>query len=277
MSRFTFHVALAAAALTCSLTAQADVVLPLLSMVPASSGSGLTGNWFKVDDNAKISNVLYTEDHITQAIKKFEWGTGIWSVQDLAAATNPGNVKTTATTISAVSFANNFYNSTEYDSNWLLDFDRPLVPESMGETNYVAMFSGYLYVEQEGMHIGVFGDDGFSLTLTGAGSDSTARLVKSEVVDSPGREFLKMNGVTLSAGFYGISLDYFNRLEAGVIDLLWSTTGLDDWQTIDSSYLYATLPTSGAATSDVPEPGSLMLVVLALTSLLAVRRRRAFH
>lgn len=274
MTRFTFHVALATAVFTCTLTAHAAVALAPLSAVVAGSGGGLTGNWFKVKDDARISNVSYNDGTTTQAIKDFGWGTGIWSVLDLTAATDSSNgwVTATATTTSAVSFANNIYNNSvaSYGS-WVEDRDRTLVPVTMGDTNFVAMFSGYLYVAQAGVFdFGVFGDDGFSFTLTGLGT-STAPLVKSSVVNSPGRELLEMQDVSLQAGFYGISLDFFNRLEAGVIDLVWRPAG-GEWDTIDSSVLYAQLPGDGVTSNGVPEPGSLMLVVLAMASLFALRR-----
>ena len=272
MSRFAICVALAASALTCSLTVQAAGVLSPLSLEAASAGTGMTGNWFKIDDNAKISDVMYTEPGpggVTQAIKAFSWGTGIWSVQDLAAATNPANgwIQATATTTSAVSFANHTYNGLVPSyGTWVQDMDRPLVPASMGETNFVGLFSGFLYVEKAGVFdFGVFGDDGFVLTLTGAGGSATP-LVKEGVLNSPGRELLTMQDMTLGAGYYGISLDFFNRLESGVIDLVWRPVG-GDWQTIESGDLHASLPPNG-----VPEPGSLILVVVALASLWAMRR-----
>ena len=272
MSRFALCVALATSVLACPLTAQAAGVLSPLSMEAAGTGTGLTGKWFKIDDNAKISNVVFTDENgTTQAIKEFGWGTGIWSVKDLAAATNPANgwIQAMATTISAVSFANHTYNnSVPSYGTWVQDMDRPLTPASMGETNFVGLFSGYLHVEKAGVFdFGVFGDDGFVLTLTGAGGISTVPLVKSEVIGSPGRELLEMEDLELGAGFYGISLDFFNRLEAGVIDLVWRPVG-GEWKTIERGNLYSSLPPNG-----VPEPGSLVLVVSALASLFAMRRR----
>ena len=58
-------------------------------------------------------------------------------------------------------------------------------------------------------------------------------------------------------------MTYFNRLEAGVIDLGWRGPGATAWTSIDQGNLY----------NQVPEPTSVALFSAALLGLWGMRRR----
>lgn len=301
MSKSLIHFPLRLVATVCagvllsSAAAASTVSLTPLSTASAPGGGaagGLSGTWYKVQNDAHFSTQVYTDENgTTQAIGAYGWGTGIWSTGDIAGIASGSNpyVTKTATSTGKVSYANNIYNNTEATGaygSWGEDYTRALAPivggqnncplqseaESLaqcgGEFNYAAVFSGFLYVGEAGVYdFGVFADDGFSFTLTGL-NDSLS-MEYSTVAGSSGRglyELLAMNGITelyLAQGYYGIDLSYFNRLEAGVIDLGWRGPGATAWTTIDEGNLY----------NAVPEPASLALFGAALAGLWGMRRR----
>ena len=298
-------------ALTLSLasgvTAQAaPVVLNPLTVspnVPIKSG-GLAGNWYKADNNARFSNLQYTERDTTSptfgqtgAIKNWSWATGIWAASDvanLASSPRPSYVTRVATSVGAINYANNVYNNiyspATGNSAWNADYDRPLTPivgganncdaSTMGldicanEQNYAATFTGYLYVATKGKYdFSVFADDGFTFALTGldgvTGQKESLGIDHNALVNSSGRgqyDLLAQNGfdsLTLDVGYYGIGLNYFNRLEAGVLDLAWHGPGNIDWRTIDGGDLF----------NSVPEPTSVALWGMALLALVLTRMK----
>lgn len=278
-----------------SAAAAATVTLNPLVTGTAPNGSvagGLSGTWYKVQNGANFSNQVYTDENgTTQAIGAYSWGTGIWSTSDIpgiVAGSNP-YVTQTATSTGQVSYANNIYNNTQASGAygvWGEDYQRTLAPivgganscpmetEALsmancgGELNYAAVFSGYLYVGEAGVYdFGVFADDGFTFKLTG--SNASLGMDHDTLAGSTGRglyELLTMNGIDalyLEQGYYQIDMTYFNRLEAGVIDLGWQGPGATAWTTIDASNLY----------NQVPEPATLALFAGALMGLWGVRRR----
>lgn len=296
---------LAALGLTASLMlstpthAAALTLDPLItgSAPPASAAGGLNGSWFKVQNDAHFSNYMYTENDPTSPrygqtapIKTFGWGTGIWSTGDIAemkAGQNP-YVTQTASTVGAVNYANNIYNNTTTSGaygTWAQDYVRPLAPlvggpnacdlatqntpACAGEQNFAAVFSGYLYVATAGNYdLGVFADDGFTFSLTGA--NGSVGMSEETLVNSGARSVYKiqsengLDSLMLDVGYYAIDLSFFNRLEAGVIDLGWLTPGAPDFTTI----------TDGDLFHDVPEPTGLALVSLGLLLGRQVGKRR---
>ncbi len=296
LPRRLVHGVLALCALAAA-SAQAAVTLtPLVAgSAPAgTSAGGLNGNWYKLQNEARFSEELYTnENNETGAYKDFSWGTGIWSTADLAAIASGQNpyVTQTASSVGAISYANNIYNNTQNSGvygTWQADYARALAPviagtnscalqpeaESLaqcgGELNYAAVFSGYLYVAEAGTYdFGVFVDDGFTFRLSG--SNDSLSMSHDLVAGSSGRDLFSLVDQTgigelyLTQGYYGIDLSYFNRLEAGVIDLAWRGPGATAWTSVDDSVLH----------HDVPEPTTLALGGFALFALWSARRRQA--
>ncbi len=243
---------------------------------PAAGSQGLAGTWYKVSDDARFSNYKWSEAGAAPTeIKNFGWGTGIWStmdIADIAAGKNPA-VTAIATSTSTVNFANNLYNEAYGQSPWRADGVRPIAPivnaAGGGETNYAAVFTGYLYVATAGTYdFGIFSDDGFSFSLTGV--NGSVGMSHGDVAESTGRNYYSLSqeagsegGVNLQQGYYAINLNYFNRLEAGVIDLGWS--GPDGkWTEIPADVL----------SNNVPEPGSLALLTAGLLGVWGARRKR---
>jgi hypothetical protein len=268
---------------------------PLLtgSAPNGTSAGGLTGNWYKLQNDARFSTASYTDENgRTDQFQNFSWGTGIWAASDIAAIAAGQNpyVVGTATSTGAVSYANNIYNNTQASGaygTWGADYARTLAPivgganncplqseaettaECSGEFNYAAVFSGYLYVAEAGLYdFGIFADDGFNFQLSGL--NGGIGLSHNTVAGSTGRglyELLAQNnldGLYLAQGYYGIDLSYFNRLESGVIDLGWHGPGATAWRTITPDDLY----------NRVPEPATLALSSAAMLGMWGVRRRR---
>lgn len=265
---------------------QAAVVLNPLSLPSgaALAAGGLAATWYKVDNDARFSESQFNGETIKDTV----WGTGIWDISDLTAIAGnprPAYVTGTTTSVGAVNFANNIYNNAVMGGvtygNWEADYVRPLAPTvgasngcqpelvvsatCANEVNYAAVFTGYLRVITGGIYdFGVFADDIYGFSLTGL--EGVYSRTKSAVAGNPGRTFETLNtgGFQLSAGYYGINLNYANRLEAGVINLVWKEAG-QEWETIGSSTLY----------NQVPEPATLALTFLGLMGVWGSHKRIA--
>lgn len=284
---------LSACALFATAANAATVRLDPLSIGNAPGGGsagGLAGSWYQLNNDAHFSTQVYTDETgRTDQIQNYGWGTGIWAASDIAAIANGQNpyVTRTASSVGAVSYANNIYNNTQRSGAygvWGEDYQRTLAPivggtngcplqseaESLascgGELNYAAIFTGYLYVAKAGEYdFGLFADDGFVFQLSG--QNGQMGMQHNTVAGSQGRGLYELqaengvDGLFLSQGYYGLDLSYFNRLEAGVVDLGWRGPGATAWTTINESNLY-----------NVPEPGSLALACAALLGLWTARR-----
>lgn len=257
---------------------QAAIVLnPLAGMSGLVSGS-IDVNWLWVDDEARFSTHMWHEsgESAPREIGSFGWGTGIWATTDLSLLKDSGHpaILGSVSGQTGVNFANQIYNdhvaNGDYGS-WGWDAQRPLagaVTASGQQTNYAAFMNGYLYVAEAGLYdFGAFVDDGFTFMLYGMGGESAGFSRNTMAGTSNGREFVQMSdllgdGLLLGQGFYALSIDYFNRLEAGVMDMRWLTPGAGEWVGISNDNLFHA----------VPEPGVLTLLGIAGLALL---RRRA--
>lgn len=274
---------LAALAFALQVTPSSATPLDLLpvSSAPYIAGGGLYATWSQVRDDYRFSQQMWSEaGNDPVAIGTFGWGTGIWGTIDIAhvqglpsgAADLVGRV----TGVSAVNFANVTYNMLADNGalgGWEYDRQRPLAPiieQTGSQTNYAASFTGFLYIPEAGAYdFGLFVDDGFAFSLTGAnGAVGMAR--ETLAGSATGRDLFALsaaNGdtaVLLGSGYYGIEIDYFNRLEAGVIDLaLWGPQE-QGWRSISTDWLFTEVPTGPAS---IPEPGTLALILLAFTVL----------
>lgn len=291
MPRISFRLRLLGLALGGLLTLPAAAAV--LTLAPLAQGiapqgavaGGLQGQWYKFDSQAHFSDTLYTDEAgRTDAIRNFAWGSGIWSVGDIAQAIGGPHVTATAASVGTVSYANNIYNNIEASGafgQWGEDYQRALAPITGGanscplgseanafcanEYNYAALFSGFLYVGEAGLYdFGVFADDGFSFRLGGA--DASVGMAQDFVAGRDLYSLLARNGLDglyLEQGYYSLDLHYFNRFEAGVIDLGWQGPGATAWTSIDPGHLY-----------HVPEPATLALACVALLGLGGARLRR---
>lgn len=277
--------ALATAGLLYCGSASAAPLLDPYAARPEGVGGGLNTEWVQVADDWHFSNYVYQGERIGDT----GWGSGFWGVGDIPAAFaladgDPNLVARAGGVSAQLSYANDLYNSTWGSaSGWDKDHVRevaPVVATSGQQTNYAARFSGYLYIAEAGLYdFGIFVDDAFSFSLIGAGG-SALSVGRDTFIGASGRDFYTLSGangggVALDVGYYALQLDYFNRLEAGVLDLGWWLPGDARWQSIDGAQLYAALPPvtleQGGA---VPEPSSVLLLLLG-AGLLAWHRGRA--
>lgn len=271
--------AVLAVALQVPPSVSAPLELIPVSTAPYVTGGGLSATWSQVRDDYRFSQQMWTEaGSDPAAIGTFGWGTGIWGTVDIAhvqslpndSAALIGRVNDT----SAVNFANLTYNMLIGDGalgHWEYDRQRPLAPivqQTGSQTNYAASFAGFLYIPEAGAYdFSLFVDDGFVFSLMGA--NGMLGMERETLAGSAnGRDLFALsasNGnttVMMGSGYYGIEIDYFNRLEAGVIDLaLWGPQD-QGWRSISTDWLFTELPRNA-----IPEPGTLALVLLAFTAL----------
>lgn len=266
---------LTAGAVFASATAEASPILDPYAFRNTSTGDGLNSRWVQTADDWRFSDYVYNGERIGDT----SWGSGFWAVSDIATAMalnagDPNLVAGAQGITRDLSFANNLYNDGwGQGTGWDKDHVRPLAPvvaDSGQETNYAATFTGYIYIPQAGVYdFGIFVDDAFTLSLVGG--NGSLVVGRETFIGSSGRDFYTLSGsvggsIELAAGFYGIELDYFNRLEAGVLELGWWQPGQTEWTPISGDLLYSALP--------VPEPSSALLLLIAGGALVVNRRRR---
>lgn len=292
----SIRIAVAVLALASAPASSAALSLDPLSAAPQSSGGGVSATWVQVRDDAHFSTQPWAEaGGPALPIGSYAWGDGIWGTGDVNVlmglpAGDPMLVGRVGG-LSAISFANTVYNglagSGSYGS-WGYDYARPLAPivaQTGQQTNYAARFSGYLYVAEAGLYdFGLFSDDGFVFSLSG-NDGAYAVAHTTHAGSTSGRDYYTLSGangnaaIELDKGYYGLSLDYYNRLEAGVIDLAWWQPGTDGWRSIEADRLFDRLPQGGSAAVppaavSVPEPGVLSLIGLVGVAAAMLRRRR---
>jgi hypothetical protein len=243
------------------------------------AGGGASARFVQIDGTWQGSTVLWNESTHTygsgQPIGSFAWGTGLWGRNDwqsaLAAATggtSPGLPPVVAQWTGVaplINFGNDVYNL-YHSSTWGPAQPVPLFTSSSAtqpQENWIAHFAGFIRVTEPGTYnFGVLNDDGFFFRLIGAGGAAL------EI----GRDFLNpryRNGfgddLVLAEGLYGFELGMWNRLEAGVVDLRWSTDRGKTWTLVPTTSLL----TVGAV--PLPSPLSLLLVST-LAAWLPLRR-----
>ncbi|MFC5770173.1 PEP-CTERM sorting domain-containing protein [Thauera sinica] len=281
----SIQAALAAIAVVSAQGAIAAPALNPLSTAAQAVGDGLSATWVQVRDDARFSSQPWAEPgQAPMPIGSYGWGDGIWGTVDVpylqGLADGDPRIVGRVSGTSAISFANATYNDLAAGGaygTWGYDYARTLAPIiglTGQQTNYAASFTGYIYIAAAGLYdFGLFADDGFVFSLSG--SDGEYSVAHSTHAGSTnGRDYYTLSGangdsaVELAIGYYGVSLDYYNRLEAGVIDLAWWQPGSEAWHSIGTDNLFDQLPVSS-----VPEPSvPAMIGVGGLVMLL--RRRR---
>lgn len=239
------------------------------------AGTGATATFHQIDSNWHGSTVLWNDATASYGsglpIGSFSWGTGLWgqadwqTVQDTAAgaSSGPAIVQSWSGTATSINFANVLYNQ-QHSATWPV----PLAPfftpggSISAQENWTAHFVGFIRVTQPGEYaFSVLNDDGFFLRLTGAGGSTID--VGRDFLNAPDRNGFA-DALLLSEGLYGFELGMWSRLEAGVVDLRWTTPGTTEWTLVPTTNL---MP--------IPEPGTAALLLAGLLPLAALARRRA--
>ncbi len=267
------------------LSVAASVAAAPVPFAPEFSGSfaaghGADARFVQIDGRWGGSTVLWNEATKTfgsgDPIGSFSWGTGLWGLNDWRAALASANgasgagyppiVAQWSGIAPVINYGNATYNCL-HSSLWGPATLVPLFTDTgcgAVQENWIAHFKGYIRVTEPGAYsFGVLNDDGFFFRLVGAGGAT------QEVV----RDFLNprdRNGfgdeLLLDVGLYGFELGMWNRLEAGVVDLRWSTDGGETWTLVPT--------TSLLSANAVPTSSTWMLVFAGLAAWVPVQTRR---
>lgn len=257
------HTNLLRGAMSLMLLAGLSPAANAVTLVPQYAGTFTNGN------GANSQWVQVSEDWRGPINGTEPWGTGIWGLADQAVVMNLNSgdtdvVKTLSTRVDQINFADQEFNATG-QTKWGATPLAPIFSAVPGEyqNNWASRFTGYLAVTTPGdYNLGVLYDDGFRLSLTGAGGQ-TVSLAK-DGLNFPDRLGFAEN-LQLTNGLYAFQLDAYERLEAGVVQLSWLTPDAPSWSVIPKANLF---------TTPVPEPGMslLMLAGLAMVGWRTLKR-----
>ena len=233
----------------------------LLAGIPAAAHATLLlpqyAGTFQNGDGANSQWVQVAEDWRGTTYGAEPWGTGIWSLDDQAAvmrlaAGDPFVTQTLTTRVDQINFGDQEF-ITAWGATWTLPMMPPIFDNAPNEyqDNWAARFTGYIAIAKPGdYNFGVLSDDGFRFTFAGAGG--TALSLQMDALNPRDRVGFDED-LQLLPGLYAYQLDAYERLEAGVIQLAWSTPDAPDFTPIPEDNLH---------TNPVPEP-SMSLLLLA--------------
>lgn len=234
--------------------------IPLTPVVAGSftSGDGVNSQWVQVNDGWRGS--IHGSD---------PWGTGIWGLADHAlvmglGTSHPDVVRSYSGIVSQINFADEHFISA-HGTSWASPALAPLFTGGEGQDNWASRFTGYIAIPTAGLYnFGVLYDDGFRFTLSSLSGSVQIQMDGLNPHDRLGFG----SDLDLAAGLYGFTLDAYERLEAGAVQLAWFTPGATGWAVIPQSQLYTGLP------GPVPEPSASLLFASGFVGLLAWRARR---
>ncbi len=248
----------------CSLTLLLGLAAPAaaLPLAPQHAGIYLNG------DGANSRWVQVADDWRGNLYGEHSWGTGIWGladhtqVMDLASG-DPGVVNTLAMRVDQINFADQHFIDA-WGATWISPKIAPIFGAS-GQDNWASSFWGYIAITSPGAYnFGVLYDDGFRFSLFGANGSSQSMQVDGL---NPRDRLGFSEDLLLSPGLYAYQLDAYDRLEAGTVQLAWSTPDNKDWAVVPQSHLFA---------NPIPEPSTLLLMLAGLTVIgLGARRTRS--
>ncbi len=250
-------------ALSLSLLLGLSVPAHALSLDPQHAGLYQNG------DGANSRWVQVTGDWRGSIYGDQSWGTGIWGLADQAqvidmASGDPFVVRTLATHVAQINFADQRFIA-DWGTAWSTPTLAPIFPNAgENQDNWASRFSGYIAITAPGAYnFGVLYDDGFRFSLFGAGGSSLA--IQKDGLNPRDRLGFSED-LLLKPGLYAYQLDAYDRLEAGVVQLAWTTPQSGSWSVVPQEHLFAT---------PIPEPSVPMLMLAGLAAIgLGARRAR---